>query len=77
MVLLALMSFFCWLGLDFTQKYVEARVSSQKCVLFSDAVFIKENYQLLDFVVKTRTFCLVFPKCSSLLVDIWIVMPCC
>ena len=43
-VLLTLMSFFCWLGLDFTQKYVEARVSSQKCVLFSDAVFTFGKY---------------------------------
>lgn len=61
-VLLALMSFFCWLGLDFTQKYVEARVSSQKCVLFSDAVFIKENYQLLDFCCQDKNFLFGFSK---------------
>ena len=61
-VLLALMSFFCWLGLDFTQKHVEARVSSQKCVLFSDAVFIKENYQLLDLCCQDKNFLFGFSK---------------
>lgn len=56
------MSFFCWLGLDFTQKHVEARVSSQKCVLFSDAVFIKENYQLLDLCCQDKNFLFGFSK---------------
>lgn len=60
--LLALMSLFSWVSLDFTQKHVEAREASQKSVLFSDAVFIKENYQLLDLCCQDKNFLFGFSK---------------